>query len=420
MGNLLRKFILKSALSVVLTALFFSTFVSQVRAENKTVNVYMFYGTGCPHCAKEIDFLKDISAENNDDVKIYSYEIYYDRANSELFNQVAEFVELEVGGVPLIIIGDEPIIGYGSDATTGQDIKNRIDYCLNNQCDDLVANIINPKEEDKLFGTKEVENQTEINYEKSDGKKYPEEIELPVFGKINLVNFSLPVITIIIAFMDGFNPCAMWILIFLITMLINMKDKKKLYILGTVFIVTSALVYFVFLSAWFNFFQFVGYVYWIKIVIGLVALTTGVFHLKNAFTSKGECHVTNSKQRASIMESIKKIIKENNLWIAVAGMIILAISVNFIEVVCSAGLPAVYTSLLASANLSTFKYYLYLILYTAIFMFDDLFIFFIAVKTFHAVGITSKYSKYSGIIGGALMLVIGLILILKPELLMFG
>jgi len=234
------------------------------------------------------------------------------------------------------------------------------------------------------------------------------------------VDLSLPVITIIIAFMDGFNPCAMWILIFLITMLINMKDKKKLYILGTVFIVTSALVYFVFLSAWFNFFQFVGYVYWIKIAIGLVALATGSVHVKNALTSKGECHVTNSQQRASIMERIKKITKENNIWVAVIGMVILAISVNFIEVVCSAGLPAVYTNLLASANLSTVNYYLYLILYTVIFMFDDLFIFFVAVKTFHATGITSKYSKYSGIVGGVLMIIIGLILILKPELLMFG
>jgi len=243
---------------------------------------------------------------------------------------------------------------------------------------------------------------------------------LPIIGEINAADVSLPFLTIIIAFMDGFNPCAMWVLIFLITMLINMQDKRKLYILGTVFIATSALVYFIFLAAWFNFFQFVGYVYWIKVVIGLLALVTGVIHLRNALKSKGECHVTNAEQRKSIMDRIKSITKENNLWLAILGMIALAISVNLVEVVCSAGLPAVYTNLLASANLSFVQYYAYLFLYILVFMIDDLVIFFVAIKSFQAIGITSKYSKYSSLIGGLIMIIIGFLLIFKPELLMFG
>jgi hypothetical protein len=102
------------------------------------------------------------------------------------------------------------------------------------------------------------------------------------------------------------------------------------------------------------------------------------------------------------------------------GIISLAISVNLIELVCSAGLPAIYTNLLSSIELPGWQYYLYLFFYILIFMLDDLIIFFVAVKTFQVTGITNKYTKYSSLIGGIIILIIGVLLIFKPEVLMFG
>jgi len=406
-----------------ITFLFFFFFClpKTTYSQDNLVNVYIFHGTGCPHCAKELDFLQEVSTKYQQKINIYQYEIYYSKSNAQIFEKVAENIDVKIGGVPFVVIGDQPIIGYGTDQTTGKEILNRIDFCLKNSCYDTTYKIVNPQESDKLAITNPKTIQAQINQENTTKTESLEKIiSLPILGPVNTADISLPIITFIIAFMDGFNPCALWILIFLITMLINMKDRKKLYILGSVFIVTSALVYFVFLAAWFNFFQYVGYVYWIKVIIGLVALTTGFLHIKNALKNKGGCHATNEKQRESIIEKIKTITKENNFRIAITGMIILAISVNFVEVVCSAGLPAVYTNLLASANLTTPKYYAYLIFYVLIFMLDDLIIFFIAIKSFQATGITNKYSKFSSIFGGIIMIIIGTILILKPELLMFG
>ena len=271
-------------------------------------------------------------------------------------------------------MGEKYFSGYGTDETTGVEIAREIIRCNENGCiDNLIAIlpgelvnsavvVIEPKEVVITKGGQEDESS-------------PLYLDTKIFGKVDLKSISLPVATFIIALMDGFNPCAMWILIFLITMLINMKDRKKLYILGSVFILVSGLVYFVFLVTWFNFFKLTGYVKWIKVIIGIIAIITGIMHVKDGLSSKGGCHATNEKQRKTIMTRIKKVLAEKSYVLAIIGIITLAVSVNLIELVCSAGLPAIYTNLLLTNNLSTLAYYSYLIFYVLIFMLDDLIIF---------------------------------------------
>lgn len=372
-----------------------------VTAQDTTpLELYLFHGEGCPHCAKEKIFLGNIKSEYGEKIKIIEYEIYNNKKNAEIFKQTTEKMNIDVRGVPFLIVGDRYFIGYGSDADTGVEIKEAIDKCLSQTCVEIIKEA--PKEE--------------IPTEDDD----PVYIDTYLWGKFNIKSVSIPIATVIIAFIDGFNPCAMWILIFLITMLVNMEDKKKLLTLGSIFIVTSGVVYFLFLSAWFNLFKFIGYIYWIKVIIGITALATGIVHIRTAIFTKEECHLTNPKQRASIIERIKKILSQKSYLLAIIGIITLAASVNLIEVLCSAGLPAIYTNLLSSVNLTQTQYYAYLLMYVVIFMLDDLLIFVIAVKTFEVAGITKKYSKYSNLIGGIALIIIGLILIFKPELLMFG
>ena len=121
----------------------------------------------------------------------------------------------------------------------------------------------------------------------------------------------------------------------------------------------------------------------------------------------------------NIFSKIKKFTHEKSFVIAFFGIIALAASVNLIELACSAGIPVIFTQLLAMNDLSTLQYWVYIILYILFFMIDDLIIFAIAVKTMELTGISAKYSKYSHLIGGILMLVIGILLIVKPEWLMF-
>jgi thiol-disulfide isomerase/thioredoxin len=401
MKNLINKFLL---IIFLLISIFLFKDNKEIYAqENKPLDIYFFYGNGCPHCVKEEDNFNDLKNKYNNQILIHKYEIYYDQKNSQLFEKTINQFDINTAGVPFTVIGDKYFIGYEDKDTTGQEINKQINYCLENYCPNLINN---PKE-----------NVTKESFSKSNSSL---SLNTHLFGKIDLKSISIPLATILIAFIDGFNPCAMWILIFLITMLINMKDKKKLYILGTIFIITSGLVYFLFLSAWLNLFKFIGYVYWVKVIIGIVAIISGFLHIKDFFFSKNACRATNQKQKENIMIRIKKALTEKSFILSILGIITLAISVNLIEVVCSAGLPAVYTNLLSTIKLNPSEYYLYLLLYVLIFILDDLFIFFIAIKTFEVTGITKKYTKWSSLIGGVIILIIGIILIIKPELLMFG
>ena len=411
--------LLKITLSTaILIGLFFAGNINKVSAEvNEPINVYLFYGQGCPHCAKEREYLKTLKGTYGNKISIHEYEVYYDQDNVKLFTKTSEFLNIEVGGVPFLVIGEKYFVGYESNETTGKEISNEIGRCIEDGCIDNLSELLLGE---KKVNTTNTPDSVVISSGKNTENSSPIYLETHILGKINLKDISLPLATILIALVDGFNPCAMWILIFLITMLINMKDKKKLYILGSTFIFTSGIVYFFFLSTWLNFFKLVGYVYWIKVIIGVVAIVSGILHIKSALSAKGGCHATNEKQRESIMERIKKALGEKSFALAILGIVTLAISVNLIEVVCSAGLPAVYTNLLSSIQLSPFEYYFYLFLYVIIFMLDDLIVFLIAVKTFEVTGIAKKYTKWSSLIGGIIILIIGVILIFKPELLMFG
>ena len=223
------------------------------------------------------------------------------------------------------------------------------------------------------------------------------------------------------AALDGFNPCAMWVLIFLISLLLGMANRKRMWILGSAFILASAAVYFAFMVAWLNILLFLGLIIWIRIAIGLVALASGGYHLKEWWVNReAYCKVTGSEKRQRIFARLKEITQNQKFYLALGGIILLAVAVNLVEAICSAGLPVVFTQILTLSNLSSFSYYAYILLYIFIFMLDDLLVFIIAMVTLKAVGVTSRFSRASNLIGGIVILILGVLLILKPEWLMFG
>ena len=120
------------------------------------------------------------------------------------------------------------------------------------------------------------------------------------------------------------------------------------------------------------------------------------------------------------MAKIKKFTSEKSLLLALVGVITLAFSVNLIELACSAGLPLIFTQILALNNLGLFEYSIYILLYLIFFLIDDIVIFVIAMKTLEVTGISTKYTKYSHLIGGIIMLIIGILMIFKPSWLMFN
>lgn len=250
-----------------------------------------------------------------------------------------------------------------------------------------------------------------------------EKYNIAVLGDIDAKTVSLPLFSIVVGFIDGINPCAMWILIFLITMIMPMKDRKKQWIIGLTFIITSGVVYLLFLVSWLNLAVFLTKITLIRTLISVFAIIFGMTNIYRYFKDLQEdvgCDVTDSGKRQKIMTKIKKITSEEKFIFAILGTIGLAASVNVLELLCSLGLPVIFTNVLALNHLNIFEYIIYIFLYILFYLIDDIIIFVIAMKTMHIKGISNKYTKYSHLIGGLIMVILGLLMVLKPEWLMLN
>ena len=399
-----------SFLAVLVISFFFILPVSA--KENDKVTLYLFYGDGCPHCAEEKVYLNEIK-DKYDNFEIVYYEVWKNADNQKFLEDVKDALGIERSGVPVTIIGDTYLVGWSEALETR--VARAIRHYKQNEYVDVVEQI--------RSGTYEkVEDNEKTDFEKEEEKSDEEStISVPLIGKVNLKNVSLTTAAVILGLIDGFNPCAMWVLLFLISMLIGMKDKKRMWVIGLTFLGSSALVYMLIMLSWLNIVVSISTSIWVRNIIAIVAIGGGLVNLYNFFKHQDSgCSVVDEKKRKSVFARIKKFTKEKSLILAMIGAVALAFSVNIIELACSAGLPLVFTQLLAINNITGVGSFLYVLLYIIFFLLDDLVVFFIAMKTMEVTGFSTKYSKYSHLVGGVLMVLIGVLLIFKPEWLMFG
>jgi len=391
---------------IVILSLFIFFNASPIFAQEEAI-LYFFYGDGCPNCAKEEVFLEDIQIRYPQ-IKIESFEVFGNKDNAKLLSKLFEICN-ESGQirVPATFIGDKVVIGYLNEETTGVRVESMIKECLENGCQDPIEKL----------------EQCECQKEEAEKDQI---IQLPIIGLTNLSKMSLPVLTITLGALDGLNPCAMWVLLFLIVLLLNTHSRKRMLLIGGSFIITSGIVYYLLLSAWLNLFLAISYVTLTRTLIGIFAICVGIWQIKNFINFKsGVCKVTDgnglgSKMKKGLEDRSKKLVNAPLTFGILISIIILAFGVNLVEFFCSAGLPAIYTRILTLNNLSPSSYYLYLLLYSFIFMLDDLVIFLIAFITLSKIGFTQKYNYWTTLIGGLLIFIIGILLIFRPELLMFG
>ena len=373
-------------------------------ASENSVVLHFFSAQGCPHCAKEKIFLEKLKTRYPN-LQTREYEITKNRNNLQLLTRVGDALYADVSGVPFTVVCKNYTAGFNTEETTGAIIESYIQKA--GECEDLVGYL--------SAGSDRSQSRTSQN------QAIPENLKLPFFGLVRISDLSLPIFTLAVAFLDGFNPCAMWVLLFLISLLLGLKNRLRMFILGFTFILASGAVYFLFLSAWLNLFLFLGYIVWIRTIVGVVALGSGGYYLYDWYINKsGLCKVSQGKKKRQVFDKLKKITSSGNLLLALTGIIALAFAVNLIELICSAGLPAVYTKVISMSQLPLWKYYGYLLFYILIFMLDDLIVFTGAMLTLHAFGLNTKYARYSHFFGGIIMLTIGLLMLFKPELLMFG
>jgi len=375
-------------------------------AQDKPVTVYLFWTTGCPHCLHEEEFLTAL-ARRDKAIKVVALEISARRQNLELFQKVGKLLQADISGVPFTVIGNQYVIGWQDESTTGRAIETAIREVRSRGAADVVAELLTAP--------------APTPPHRADKPTIPETLTLPVFGQVNLKYLSLGAITVIIGALDGFNPCAMWVLVFLINLLLGMEDRKKMWVLGSAFIIASGAVYFLFMTAWLNILIFLGFIFWIRIIIGLVALLAGGYNLKEYWTDiSGACTLSQGARRQRTMDRLKETVTKRKFWLALGGIVVLSFLVNLVELICSAGFPVVYLQILSLTPMPFWQYYLYLLLYIVIFMLDDIIVFVLAMLTLQLMGVTTRYKRFSNLIGGVLMLLIGVLLLFKPGWLMFG
>ena len=407
---------MKRSLKILFLVICLFSFCNVVNAvsEKNLVNIYLFHSYTCKHCKEEIKLLDELEKEY-DNIRVYKYEVN-ENGNGELLKNISEIMGSKVTGTPYTIIGNKVFSGYDYENSKGR-FKGAIEYYSKYGYEDKVGEYISsiplPSYEVK---------DTDPDVDEYISNYISYKVKLPLIGEVKLKNLTLPLITVVIGLADGFNPCAMWVLLFLISMLIGMKDKKRMWILGSTFLLTSALIYLIFMMSWLNLANLLISVVWVRVIIAIVSLVGGIINLKGYIKHRkvSGCDVVDDKKRNKIITRIKKFTTEKNFWLAILGVIVLAISVNVVELACSAGLPVMFIEILSLNNLTAIEEIIYIVLYMLFFLLDDFVVFVIAMTTLSLTGVSSKYGNLSKLIGGILMLLIGLLLMFKPEWIMFN
>ncbi|HUU66087.1 MAG TPA: glutaredoxin family protein [Methyloceanibacter sp.] len=330
--------------------------------------LHVFVHPDCPHCHEALRFLRatpEIHAELHD---------FAQPANEHLFRMVADQLGIPESalGVPLFVFGDRHIVGFDTPATTGAALRA------------LVGG-----------GTDAVSDE-------------PPRIDLPLFGEIDPAHYSLLALTAVMGLADGFNPCAMWVLIYLISLIAGLKDRSKIWWLVGTFVVTSGILYFLLMTAWLNMFLVVGYVRPLTQLVALAAIGFGISHLYEVVWTRGavECEVGDVALRQRTMARIREVVAAP---VGLASLVLvtgLAFAVNAVEFICSATLPAIYTHVLALSDLSAAGYYVYIVLYVIFFMLDDLIIFGLAAFAVQKI-INTRYAMMSRLAGGVVLIGLG-------------
>ena len=351
------------------------------KQEKDKINLYLFYSESCPHCHAEMEYLEDLEKYDNV-LNIYTYEVTKNKDNSKMMNAVKTLFNVNQPYVPFTVIGEEYIVGFNDETKTN--IENVID------------NYLNEEKVEKTFN-------------------------IPIIGEVKAKNASISLVAVILGFIDGFNPCAMWILLLLINMTITMKDRKKIFLIGLTFILTGGIIYFLSMLG-IGFILDVAMIAQIRNIIAVVAIVLGVYNLYTFIKTRKDtgCHVVDKNKRKGIMKRINEIMSKKSIILMLLGTIILAVSVNLVELACSLGFPTIFLELLSINEITGLSKILYLILYILFYLIDDLVIFFIAMTTMQVTGFSTKYGKLSKLVGGILLLFIGLLLVFKPEWLMFN
>ncbi len=357
----------------------------------RAVVVTLFWGEGCPHCEKEKAFLQQL-ARRTPGLTVRDYEVWKHKENVELYQQVLRAAKIPRPGVPTTIVGTQVFMGFSGGVK--KQIEEAVMRCSREGCPDVLA----PGQ--------------------PAAPEAGQKLDMPLVGEIDPAKLSLPVFTLVIAGLDSFNPCAFFVLLFLLSLLVHARSRVRMLVIGGVFVIFSGLVYFLFMAAWLNVFLVAGRIAAITLIGGLVALVIGTLNVKDFFFFKrGVSLVIPDAAKPRLFERMRGLLKAQSLPAMLGGAVVLAATANAYELLCTAGFPMVYTRVLTLQNLSAAKYYQYLALYNAVYVVPLAIIVAVITVTLGARKLTEWQGRQLKLLSGLMMAALGAVLIVKPALL---
>jgi glutaredoxin len=370
------------------------------------VDIEVFTRAGCPRCAAAKRFLDDLQQERPE-LRIVVHDVGQDPTALARLKELAAKLGVQTLGVPAFALRGELLIGFLSAPTTGSQIKALLDKPLASPGETVVAEAC------------PAETTTSCRPETPGLSAEADTIDTPWFGRLSVRTLGLPIFTLVVGLLDGFNPCAMWVLLFLLSLLVNLQDRGKMLLIGGTFVATSGLVYFAFMAAWLNVFLWIGLSHATQLVLGGIAVLVGSINIKDFFAfGRGVSLSIPAAAKPGLYARVRRILQAENLCGALAGVVGLAMLVNTIELLCTAGFPAVYTRILTLRQLPWWTYYGYLGLYNVAYMFDDGVMVLIAVVTLGRRKLQEHEGRWLKLVSGVVMLGLGVVLIAKPGWLM--
>ncbi|MEK9629453.1 MAG: thioredoxin family protein [Nitrospinota bacterium] len=359
--------------------------------KEKIIRLHFFWSKTCPHCKKAKPFVHEL-AQSHSWLELNSYEISESPENSRLYRNLSKKIGKENLAVPAFLFCGKALIGYLSKETTGIQLRSELLSCRRSLVREKSGSVAIASEKNK--------------------------ISLPLLGDFSPKDMSLPAFTIVIAGLDAFNPCAFFVLLLMLSLLVNAKDRKKMLIIGGVFVFFSGFMYFIFMAAWLNLFLYLGEIRTITVIAAVIAIGVSLINIKDFFLfKKGISLSIPDSAKPNLYGRIRGLMNAPNLPTLILGTAMLAIVANSYELLCTSGFPMVFTRLLTLHQLTSLGYYIYLVLYNIIYVIPLMVIVWVFSRTLGARKLSEKEGRILKLVSGLMMLELGLLLLVAPNLL---
>jgi len=353
------------------------------------VQLYFFWTRACPHCTQALPYI-ELIPQARPWVRLQVLELTGNLDNVRQYQAMAQALGQEAKSVPALLFCGEMHVGWEDDGTTGALIRQRLDDCFARAAGGAPTPVQAPP---------------------------PEAIHVPLLGAVDPASLSLPALTLILAGLDAFNPCAFFVLLFLLSMMAHQPSRGRMLLVGGTFVAVSGLMYFAFMAAWLNVFQLFGHLAWVTLAAGALAVFIGAVNVKDFFAFKRGLTLSIPESRQpELFRRARAILNADSLAAMLAATLLLAIAANFYELLCTAGFPMVFTRLLTLADLPSIGRYGYLAAYNLIYVVPLALIVVVFARSLGARRLTEREGRLLKLLSGVMMLGLGVVLLLAPEL----